>query len=114
MEDGAPTGSGGVAYQLVEGVSLEGGPGHPTVRLPDGDRVGLSSEVAVLIVDMCQRPQTVEALAQRVVSLYEVEPTRARQDIRAFLESLTEARALRRVPAPDDVPHQPAGHFGIS
>jgi hypothetical protein len=70
------------------------------VTAPSGERFGLSSEVAVLVFQLCRSPSTARTLARRVVELYEVSPERAERDVRAFLEALADVGALGRVPAP--------------
>jgi hypothetical protein len=84
------------AFVQSPGVTLSGVPNAPVLTLPGGDRYGLSSEVAVLVFELCRRPMTPSALTERVVGLYEVGRERAEADIRAFLEALTGIGALQR------------------
>ena len=84
----------------MPGATLRGAPTDPVVTAPSGERFGLSSEVAVLVFQLCRSPSTARTLARRVVELYEVSPERAEADVRAFLEALADVGALGRVPAP--------------
>jgi len=87
-----------VAYVQLPGAVLRGAPTDPVVTAPSGERYGLSSEVAVMVFQLCRTPATARELARRVVELYEVSQERAEQDVAAFLEALADVGALGRVP----------------
>jgi hypothetical protein len=88
-----------VAYVQMPGAKLRGAPTDPVVTAPSGERYGLSSEVAVLVFQLCRSPNTAHMLARRVVEIYEVSQERAEADVTAFLEALVDVGALDRVPA---------------
>ena len=90
-----------VAYVQLPGAVLRGAPTDPVVTVPSGERFGLSSEVAVMVFQLCRTPTTARELARRVVELYEVSQERAEQDVAAFLEALADVGALGRVPTGD-------------
>jgi len=94
--DSEPRSTPEPAFVQRQGVTLSGVPNAPVLTLPGGDRYGLSSEVAVLVFELCRRPMTPSALTERVVALYEVGRERAEADIRAFLEALTGIGALEQ------------------
>jgi hypothetical protein len=108
-EDDSPT-PDAVAYAQVPGATLRGAPTDPVVTTPSGERYGLSSEVAVLVFQLCRRPATARTLAHRVVELYEVTPERAERDVTEFLEALAQVGALERVPLADGGQDSGAGH----
>mgnify|MGYP001423310865 FL=1 len=84
----------------VEGAILDADPAGPSIRLPGGVRLGLGSEVAVLVVELCARPRTLGDIAQRVSDLYEVDPAQARRDVGAFVDVLIAEGALEALPLP--------------